>query len=204
VTVMASQSLGQGVQHAEASTHGLPSVGREPIDLRDAESLGLRSEQCAVVRQAIDEPAYLAVPTRSRIDVGYKIVRAPIAAFALAKELALIGAVSQRVFKIEQWTLWLLFPVIGLLGVIYNLELLVIAGFLPPIYAAVRVRGGRGPASVVIRIPYNQLNHAEYNHVTGMLVFGDQFDHRIHQLRMTPLDGYKLLAHIHQGASSHA
>ncbi len=53
-----------------------------------------------------------------------------------------------------------------------------------------------GTRSYVSRIPYDQIDHSRYNHVTGELVFAPNEDLEVKSLRITPLEALELLRYV--------
>ncbi len=51
----------------------------------------------------------------------------------------------------------------------------------------------------VERIPFGELRRSSYNHVTGELVLAPAEGVRVRRLKMSPLDGYQLLAQVCHG-----
>jgi hypothetical protein len=61
---------------------------------------------------------------------------------------------------------------------------------------------GRRPCSE--RIPFAQLRESTYNHVTGELVLAPPEGMHVRSLRVSPLDGYQLIAQFRSEEGSHA
>jgi hypothetical protein len=59
------------------------------------------------------------------------------------------------------------------------------------------VLAAHGPRPYAERVPYAALRESQYNHVTGELVLGPAPDARVRRLRVSPLDGYQVLAQIY-------
>lgn len=56
----------------------------------------------------------------------------------------------------------------------------------------------RGKRPLAECIPYRSLQESTYNHVTGCLTFASKVDKRYCKLKMSPVDGYQMLAQIFQ------
>ena len=54
-----------------------------------------------------------------------------------------------------------------------------------------------GKQPLAMRIAYSQLANSTYNHVTGCLTLAPNVDSRIQNLKVSPVDGYQLLAQIY-------
>jgi len=54
-----------------------------------------------------------------------------------------------------------------------------------------------GKRPLAERLAYSELYDSVYNHVTGALILAPHIDSRFCTLRMTPVDGYQLLAQIY-------
>jgi len=61
-----------------------------------------------------------------------------------------------------------------------------------------------GKRPYVERIPFRSLRESRYNHVTGELVLSPADDVRVRGLKMSPLDGYQVLAQIYHKDEDHA
>ena len=57
----------------------------------------------------------------------------------------------------------------------------------------------RGRQPYVERVPFDRLQRSEYNHVTGEVMLAPADGLRVGHLKMPPLEGLHLLAHIHRG-----
>ncbi len=53
------------------------------------------------------------------------------------------------------------------------------------------------------RIPFDQLGKSEYNHVTGEVMLAPVEGARVTGLKTPPLEGLRVLAHIHRGEKEH-
>lgn len=61
-----------------------------------------------------------------------------------------------------------------------------------------------GPRPVVAVAPFTDLRETQFNHVTGELNLAPAPDLPRRTLRMTPVDGYRILAQIHHEGADHA
>jgi len=59
-----------------------------------------------------------------------------------------------------------------------------------------------GKRPYVERIPLGQLKESKYNHVTGEVMLAPAESEKIRGLRMRPLAGLQLLAHIYRGENT--
>ncbi len=66
----------------------------------------------------------------------------------------------------------------------------------------VLLAGGR--KSYVEKVPFGRLGEARYNHVTGELVLAPADGMRVRSVKVSPLDGYQMLAQVRDKGSAHA
>ena len=66
----------------------------------------------------------------------------------------------------------------------------------------VLLAGGR--KSYVEKIPFGRLGETRYNHVTGELVLAPADGMRVRKVRVSPLEGYQMLAQVRSKRSEHA
>jgi hypothetical protein len=130
-----------------ASALELPPPRREPLDKAAAPGAsGPERRRRFLLDLLGDRDLYLALPSRTAVDVGSWLGRRRVAVYALGDGLVLAA--------------W-------------------------------------GPRPYVERVPYEALRESLYNHVTGELVLGPAPETCVRRLRMSPLDGYQVLAQIY-------